>query len=124
VQEIESHLGVRPGALAIGGFSQGGTMSLAWALRQAERVRVLNFSGFLIDSPAVPTDASAVGGLPVFWGHGRMDPAIPFPLAEKGRKKLRAGGAALETRDYDIGHWIAPEEVEAAMAFLAGGVSR
>ena len=121
VQDLPTHLGVTPGRLAIGGFSQGGTMSLAWVLRNGGDVPVLNFSGFLIDSPIIPTDPAAVAGTRVFWGHGHRDPAIPFALAEKGRKKLRAGGARLETHDYEIGHWIAPEEIEDAMRFLAGG---
>jgi predicted esterase len=61
-----------------------------------------------------------VKGARVFWGHGRRDPAIPFTLAEKGRQRLRAGGALLDARDYEIGHWIAPEETRDAMEFLAG----
>jgi phospholipase/carboxylesterase len=118
VQDLPTHLGVRPGPIALGGFSQGGTISLAWALRHGGDVPVLNFSGFLIDSPVVPTDAATVKDRRVFWGHGRHDPAIPFALAEKGRKRLRAGGALLDARDYEIGHWIAPEEITDAMAFL------
>ena len=117
VQDLPTHLGVAPGRIAIGGFSQGGTISLAWGLRTGG-VPVLNFSGFLIDSPVVPTDAAAVGGQRVFWGHGRRDPSIPFALAEKGRATLRAGGARLDAKDYEIGHWIAPEEIDDAMAFL------
>jgi phospholipase/carboxylesterase len=120
VQDLPTHLGVEPGRVAIGGFSQGGTISLAWALRNAGEVPVLNFSGFLIDSPIVPTEAAAVRGARVFWGHGRRDSAIPFELAEKGRGTLRAGGALLDAHDYEIGHWIAPEEIEDAMRFLAG----
>lgn len=120
VQDLPAHLGLRPGRMAIGGFSQGGTVSLAWALRNGEDTPVLNLSGFLIDAPVVPTDAEAVARARVFWGHGRRDPAIPFALAERGRRKLRAAGARLEARDYEIGHWIAPDELEHAMAFLEG----
>lgn len=119
VQDLPTHLGLQPGRIAIGGFSQGGTASLAWALRQGAEVPVLNFSGFLIDSPMVPTDAATVKDVRVFWGHGHRDPAIPFALAERGRKRLLEGGARLDARDYDIGHWIAPEEITDAMAFLA-----
>jgi phospholipase/carboxylesterase len=120
VQDLPAHLGVEPGRVAIGGFSQGGTISLAWSLRNGAEIPVLNFSGFLIDSPVVPTERASVEGARVFWGHGRRDPAIPFELAEKGRTKLRAAGAKLDAKDYEIGHWIAPEEIRDAMAFLAG----
>jgi len=119
VQDLPTHLGVEPGRIALGGFSQGGTTSLAWALRNGGDAAVLNFSGFLVDSPVVPVDGPSVKGARIFWGHGRRDPAIPFTLAEKGRQRLREGGALLDARDYEIGHWIAPEEIEDAMAFLS-----
>jgi phospholipase/carboxylesterase len=118
VEDLPTHLGLTPGRVAIGGFSQGGTISLAWALRNGNDVPVLNFSGFLIDSPIVPTDPSAVARKRVFWGHGYRDPSIPFELAERGRKRLREAGARLDAHDYEIGHWIAPEEFDDAMAFL------
>lgn len=120
VQDLPAHLGVRPGRIAIGGFSQGGSTSLAWALRNGHDTTVLNFSGFLIDSPIVPVDPTSVSHTRIFWGHGHRDPAIPFALAERGRARLRQVSAHLEARDYEIGHWIAPEEIEDAMAFLAG----
>ena len=118
LQDLPTQLGVAPGRIAIGGFSQGGTLSLAWALRNGNDVSVLNLSGFLIDSPIVPTDASAVAHTRIFWGHGYRDPAIPFELAEKGRSRLRDAGARLEERNYEIGHWISAEEIADAMDFL------
>src|SRR5690606_8729132 len=55
LEELPDHLPVRPGRIALGGFSQGGTMSLGYALRTPGRVsHVLNFSGFLADHPEVP----------------------------------------------------------------------
>ncbi|MSP63230.1 MAG: hypothetical protein EXR72_23395 [Myxococcales bacterium] len=118
VQDLGTHLGVQPGRIAIGGFSQGGTVSLSFSLRSGHEIPVLNFSGFLIDSPVVPTED--VSDMRIFWGHGVLDPSIPFALAEKGRQRLLDGGARLEARDYEIGHWIAPEEITDAMAFLGG----
>jgi phospholipase/carboxylesterase len=122
MDELPTALGVRPGRLALGGFSQGGTTALAWALRNPGRVdTVLMLSGFLVDAPSVPHDGAAGGSPRVFWGHGRKDPAIPLALAERGRKRLREAGTVIETHDYDIGHWIVPEEIEAASVFLEGG---
>lgn len=116
---LPGKLPVTPGAFALGGFSQGGTMALAHALRRPGRVpRVLNFSGFLASHPEVPVTAESVAGTRIFWGHGRGDPAIPFELAEKGRAALRAVGADLNALDYDIGHWIDPEELRAASEWL------
>ncbi len=119
---LPDQIGVQPGRIALGGFSQGGTTALAWALRNPERAdSVLNFSGFLIDSELVPPEGASDGHPRIFWGHGRRDPNIPFELAQRGRQRLRGQGATLETHEYEIGHWIAPEEIGDAMTFLASG---
>lgn len=117
LDDLPAQLGVRPGRVVLGGFSQGATTSLAWALANPGRVSdVLVFSGFLIASP--PVLGATADGARVFWGHGTRDPSIPFDLAKRGRQRLVEAGANLETRDYEIGHWIAPEEIVDAMAFL------
>jgi phospholipase/carboxylesterase len=108
-----------PPKVVVGGFSQGGTVGLGYALSTDRPVDgVLNFSGFLADHPLVDAAPDTVAGTTFFWGHGRQDPAIPFELAIEGRAALRAAGATLEAHDYDIGHWIAPEELKDAIAFL------
>ena len=82
--ELPARLPVAPGPLVLGGFSQGGTMSLAYALRAPGSVpMVLNFSGFLANHPEVVVTPESVRGWGVFWGArapGRQHP-------------LRAGGA-------------------------------
>ena len=114
-------LPVTRGPLVLGGFSQGGTASLAYALTRPGRVAgVLNFSGFLVDDPSVPVTRASVGDTPIFWGHGAEDPNIPFVLAERGRARLAAVGAALEARDYRIGHWIDAGELADARRWMEG----
>lgn len=103
----------------LGGFSQGGTMSIAYALAHPGTVHgVLNFSGFLADHPAVRVTTETVAGISFFWGHGTHDPAIPFALAVEGRAQLRAANANLTSHDYGIGHWIAPEELSDAVTWM------
>jgi phospholipase/carboxylesterase len=122
LQALPDTLPVRPGALVLGGFSQGGTMGLAYALRHpGEAPRVLNFSGFLADHPGVPVSAASVQGSRIFWGHGTQDPSIPFALAERGRSRLTAVGAQLDARDYRIGHWIDPQELRDAVDWMDMG---
>ncbi len=120
LQALPALLPVQPGKLILGGFSQGGTSALAYALRNPGQVAgVLNFSGFLADHPSVRATPQTVAHTRFFWGHGQLDPAIPFMLAEEGRAALRAAGAALEIYDAPIGHGIDPAEVRAAMRWLA-----
>ncbi|MGD2067409.1 MAG: alpha/beta hydrolase-fold protein [Gemmatimonadota bacterium] len=107
----------KPGPLLLGGFSQGATTSLAYALRYPERAEgVLVFSGFLAAEAIAPSTHAS--GLPVFWGHGRRDPAIPFELADRGRRRLAGAGADLRIADYDIGHWIDEGEVRDAALWV------
>lgn len=116
---LPSLLPVEPGPVVLGGFSQGGTMSLAYALRHPGAVpMVINFSGFLADHPSVAATPGTVDGTRFFWGHGRGDPAIPFERAGVGRAALSAAGAALEARDYDMGHWISPDELADAASWI------
>lgn len=106
--------------VVLGGFSQGGTMSIAYALSHPGAIRaVLNFSGFLADHPSVALTPASVANTSFFWGHGTQDGSIPFDLAIEGRAALEAAGANLTARDYEIGHWIEPQELNDAVAWLA-----
>jgi phospholipase/carboxylesterase len=118
-EELPRLLGFEPARLVVGGFSQGGTVSLAYALsRPGSVAAALNFSGFLAASVELDESGASPPAAPVFWGHGLGDPAIPYALAERGRSRLRRAGAHLEARDYRIGHWIVPEEVQQAVAMV------
>lgn len=127
LREVSALLGALPDVLGceaerllLGGFSQGGTVSMGHALAAAAghlgdgapRVRrVINLSGFLADHPLVLAAPATVRGTRFFWGHGTADPSIPFALAVEGRSALTAAGADLDARDYSIGHWIDPREL-------------
>jgi phospholipase/carboxylesterase len=117
--EVRTGLPVRTGPLVLGGFSQGGVMAMAYALAHPGEVPlVMNFSGFLADHPSVRPSPAAVAGTRFFWGHGTLDPMIPFDLAIDGRQRLRGAGADLTARDYPIGHGISPQETGDARAWL------
>ena len=99
-------------------------MSVAYALRNPGAVpMVLCMSGFLAEHPTVRATAETVRGTRFFWGHGTMDPSIPFAQGEEGRAALRAAGADLEARDYPIGHGISPDEAGDIREWIQRGVS-
>ncbi|TVP55436.1 MAG: hypothetical protein EA351_10600 [Gemmatimonadales bacterium] len=120
IDRLPELLGATPGPLLLGGFSQGGTTALAWALTRPGRVRgVINLSGFLVRAPSVDQALdSGPDALDVFWGHGQADPAIPFQLGEKGRGRLREVGVALEVFDHPSGHTITPGELTALSRWM------
>lgn len=114
-------LGSDPPTLVLGGFSQGGTLSMAYGLRHPGRVgAVLNFSGFLVDGLDLPEPDDAP---PLFWGHGLHDPAIPYALAMRGRERLAKAGIEFATSDHPIGHGIVPEEVRDATRLVESALS-
>lgn len=124
LEQVRGELPIRTGALVLGGFSQGGVMSMAYALRNPGAAPVvLNFSGFLADHPTVRPTPESVAGTRFFWGHGTQDPQIPFTLAVEGRALLSRAGADLTARDYPIGHGIAPDEAEDAREWIDAAVA-
>jgi len=117
--ELPDILGLTPGRVVLGGFSQGGTMSVAYAMtRPGAVVAALNFSGFVAAALDLPTGEAAAAATPIFWGHGTSDPNIPFGLALKGRARLADAGIPLVAMDYGIGHWMLPDEVHDAVAMI------
>jgi phospholipase/carboxylesterase len=107
--------------IVLGGFSQGGTMSLGYAARHpGAAAAIVNLSGFFPEHATV--SAQALAGTPVFWGHGTADPAILFEYAVQGRAELAAAGARLEVKDYPMGHSISQEELQDFADWLAGAL--
>ncbi|GAA6049214.1 hypothetical protein JCM3770_003314 [Rhodotorula araucariae] len=135
VQELESLIakevdaGVEEGSIIVGGFSQGGVLSLLTGLtspRQLGGVCVL--SGFLalthedkIKSHLSPTALTT----PIFWAHGTADAMISFARAQSGRKYLvdelglTEGDGRLETRQYEgMGHQLGAAEFDEVREWL------
>ena len=119
---LPAKLGRTNPPVILGGFSQGGTSSLAYMMRNPGRVAgVLVFSGFLADHPSVAVTPQRVGATPIFWGHGTADPAIPFAAAELGWTQLHAVNAVLESHTYrGMTHTISEEELRDAAMWLDG----
>jgi phospholipase/carboxylesterase len=112
-------LPVRPGPLVLGGFSQGATIAMGYALRNPGSVPlVLNFSGTVPDHASVTVSPETVRGTRFFWGFGRQDPFIPVLRLPERRAALAAAGADLVPYDFDGGHWLDPGELEAAVALI------
>jgi phospholipase/carboxylesterase len=117
--ELPGRLGHAVSSLFIGGFSQGGTTSLAHALRNpGSAAGVMVFSGFLPTHPTVTP--SAIGTTPVWWGHGTADMAIPYENARLAWDALADVGADLTTVTREgLGHSIDRAELASAREWLA-----
>lgn len=114
---ITEHLGA---GFILGGFSQGATSALAYALLHPGTVRgVAVLSGFLADHPSLQVTSENPGATPIFWGHGSADLAIPWTYALAGQQVLKENMANLTSHAYHgQGHAISPEELADLRAWL------
>jgi phospholipase/carboxylesterase len=123
LQNLPDKLGFQPGPLVLGGFSQGGTVSLSYALSHPGSVDgVVVLSGFLPALEVLHVSLEVLGETPLFWAHGTHDPAVPFSLARRGWDRLRTAGLQFEAREYHMGHWVTPEEMEDLRRWLVRSV--
>lgn len=105
----------------IGGFSMGAVMSYAVSLgagRPSPR-GIIAMSGFV---PTVDGWSPQLAGrerLPVLIHHGRRDPVIEAGFGRRAAELLRNGGLDVTYLESDSGHWLPPEAVERAAAFVA-----
>ena len=102
----------------LGGFSMGSVMSYALGLG-ADRpapAGILAFSGF------VPVVEGWQPQLPrptrVFIAHGRGDPIMDVGFARQARELLEGSGMEVEYHEDDHGHWIEPQQLDDARAWL------
>ena len=110
---LRGSLPVRVGPLILGGFSQGSTSAIGYALRNPGKVHgVLNWSGFVPEHSTVEARRDTCDGLRVFWGHGTADGNVPYALAVTGRAMLASAGAMVTAFDHPSGHTITRDELD------------
>jgi phospholipase/carboxylesterase len=119
LMSVVAALGQPYGSVVLGGFSQGAMMSVDVGLRLEESPAGLCLlSGTLTSEAEWTAKARARPALPVFQGHGRQDPLLPLPTAERLRDVLTGAGLPVEFFPFDGGHTIVTEELERMAAFL------
>lgn len=120
---LPGHVGFDPGSVVLGGFSQGGTMSLGYGITRPGAVDgVVVMSGFLAGDDVLGSSPGALGTTPLFWGHGTQDDMVPYTLAVEGRRRLVEAGIGFESVDYPIGHWVVPEEIADLKKWLEASI--
>lgn len=118
----ERQRGVDSQRILLAGFSQGGAVALAAGLTHAERLAgIVALSTYLPIAKQVEARRAPIQtGLPVFIGHGAVDPIVPQMLGLAARQHLQAWGHPVEWHSYGMPHSVCAEEIRD----LAGWMER
>lgn len=110
---IQGERGIPPERIILAGFSQGGAVTLAGGLRRdAPLLGLVGLSTYLPLHDRLPAEAVAASlSVPVFMGHGSIDPVVPESLGQMSRDWLRALGCQVEWRSYPMPHSVCAEEI-------------
>ncbi|MFT3790905.1 MAG: carboxylesterase [Rudaea sp.] len=111
--ERERARGVASENIVLAGFSQGGAIVLAGGVRHAAKLGgIVALSTYL--PMAEKTDAEtapANRAIPIFMGHGTVDPIVPLRLGEMSRDWLQRLGYAVEWHGYPMAHQVCAKEI-------------
>ena len=123
LDELPIALGVDPARIVLGGFSQGGMLSLDVALRGDRPLAALLLMSptYLCVHDWLPR-MNARSGLPVLLSHGSRDPLLPFPTTQRLRDDLRKARVDVHWVEFPGGHEIRPEVLRGASEVLALGL--
>lgn len=98
----------------LGGFSQGGAMTLDVGLR-LPLAGLMVLSGYL----HAPPHSQTAKFPPVFMVHGRQDMVVPVTAAHRTKDNLQALGASVRYQEYPMmGHEIQPMVLEQLQTFV------
>jgi len=112
VSEVVARFRVSPGRALLGGFSQGGALSLRYGLPRPEL-----FAGIAVLSGSLRQVNDLLAGLPaertqpIFVAHGQHDSLVPFAWSQDLLAFLQMQGYQPTYQAYPIDHEISAAEV-------------
>ncbi len=120
IEQAAQQLDIPPERVVLGGFSQGGIMSLSQLLTQPQTLRaaLIWHSRLLPEIASLHAPAAAFAGKSAWVSHGTYDNVIPLTSAHAIRDRLGALPMPLTYHEYPGAHEIRPEELKASMQWL------
>lgn len=102
----------------LGGFSQGGFMSLYTGLGKGIKFGgLICLSGGLFPFTEISNDVLKT---PIFMGHGKNDMMVSFKIAEYSYEQLiKSNFTNVKFKSYDMGHSLVEEELKDMIEFLS-----
>jgi phospholipase/carboxylesterase len=111
--------------VVVGGFSQGAALSLVAGHTFPEKLGgIVALSGYLTAQKVISANwANENAATPLFMGHGRQDPVVPFELGKESFdivKRLKGDLAPARWAEYNMEHSSCSEEMHDLVGFLNG----
>jgi phospholipase/carboxylesterase len=112
--------GIAADRIVLGGFSQGGAVSLYTAPRLAERLAgVMALSCYLpLHGEFSENRAAANDATPIFMAHGQEDQMLPISMGLESRDFLKNHGYTVEWHAYPMAHAVCAAEIADIREFL------
>lgn len=120
IDEAVGALGADAARVYLGGFSQGGIMTLATLLTAPEKVAgAVVMSGRLLPEvmPHV-VSPERLKAKPLFWVHGTADTVLGIDYLRSGTRTLGALPLAFTSREFEMGHVVSAESLAAVSGWL------
>jgi len=116
----ENQRGIPTGRIVLGGFSQGGAISLFSGPRYPEKLAgIMALSCYMLLEDLLPAERSRANyTTPVFMAHGTQDPMVDIRMGAQARQLLEAGGHPVEWHAYPMPHSVCPPEIDDIAAWL------
>ena len=112
LEKLPGQTGVPLEKTILGGFSQGGAMTLDVGLR-LPLAGMMVLSGY-VHLAGLPQAASQ---RPVLVMHGRQDAVVPIGLAGVTRSQLQSQGLTVDYQEFDMGHEISLPALQKVRGF-------
>ncbi|MGO1070575.1 alpha/beta hydrolase [Lysobacter sp. CA199] len=111
----EAERGIPAQRVLLAGFSQGGAITLATALRRKQALGgLIALSTYLPMADRLVREATAVAHTqPLFMAHGQHDPVVPYRGGEMAAARLRTLGFKIDWHAYPMAHQVCAEEIAA-----------
>lgn len=111
--EREQRRGIPAGRVLLAGFSQGGAVALAAALRRDTPLAgIIALSTYLPGATTAAADmVQASTAQPVFMAHGSGDQVIPLVHAQRSADLLKSLGFDVQWHRYPMAHQVLAEEI-------------
>lgn len=110
------HYAIAPGALTIGGFSDGASYALSVGLANGDL-----FDDIVAFSPGFSRPLRIMGRPRVFIAHGAADTVLPLRCGQDIARHLTATGYTVEFQRFEGEHLVPPQIALGALARVGGG---